>query len=170
MCRVYKLNGMQTQSELIEAIADAVLEKLLPLLNQIDIKTDVGVLVGTPQIARYMGLKSNYLPSGNTVGVHSSTLKRWYNELGFPMCKNPRGRWWIMKSAVDRWMFERGMLMRKLKQLGYKCVSGIGRGGFTSDAPPERYKAEEIAHATREIIKDRTRKALATAPPCGEDD
>ncbi len=28
MCRVYKLNGMQTQSELIEAIADAVCDKV----------------------------------------------------------------------------------------------------------------------------------------------
>ena len=146
MCRVYKLNGMQTQSELIEAIAEAVCDRLEPILKQIDEKNDVGVLVGTYQISRYMGLKHN-LNNGGGKGVHSQTIKRYYRELGFPMCKSPRGRWWITKSAVDRWMFERGMLMRKLKELGYKCVSGVGKGGFTSDAQPERYKAEEIAHA-----------------------
>jgi hypothetical protein len=169
MYRVYKLNGMQTQSELIEAIAEAVCDRLEPILKQIEEKNDVGVLVGAYQISRYIGLKHN-LNNGGGKGVHSQTIKRWYNTKGFPMNKNPKGKWWITKTAVDRWMFERGMLMHKLKQLGYKVASARGRAGFTSDAPPEKYKPEEIAHATREIIKDRTRKALATAPPCGEDD
>ncbi len=116
--------------------------RLEPILKQIDEKNDVGVLVGSYQISRYMGLKYTLNSSGGK-GVHSQTIKRWYNTKGFPMNKNPNGRWWITKTAVDRWMFERGMLMRKLKQLGYKCVSGVGKGGFTSDAPPERYSRKK---------------------------
>jgi hypothetical protein len=160
---------MQTQSDdspdfrgLIEAIADAVCKKLLPILKQINDKNDVGVLVGAYQISRYMGLKYTLRKTGSNsaLGVHSSTLKRWYRELGFPLNKNPRGRWWITKTAVDKWMFERGTLMRKLKELGYKCVSGVGKGGYTHDAQPEKYKPEERAHAARELIKDRVKREL----------
>ncbi len=151
-----------TQAELIEAVADAVCEKLKPILDQIDEKNEVGVLVGSYQIARYMGLKHTLRKRGSNgaMCVDSQTLKRWYDTKSFPMNKNFKGRWWITKTAVDRWMSGRGMLMRKLKQLGYKCVSGIGKGGFTSDAQPEKYKPEEVSHAIREIIKDRVRRSV----------
>jgi hypothetical protein len=91
MYRVYKLNGMQTQSELIEAIAEAVCDRLEPILKQIEEKNDVGVLVGAYQISRYIGLKHN-LNNGGGKGVHSQTIKRWYNTKGFPMNKNPKGK------------------------------------------------------------------------------
>jgi hypothetical protein len=82
-----------TQAELIKAVADAVCEKLKPILDQIDSKNDVGVLVGSYQIARYMGLKHTLRKCGSngTMSVHSQTLKRWYETKGFPMNKRIPG-------------------------------------------------------------------------------
>ncbi len=144
-----------TQSELIEAITDAVCNRLEPVLERIQDQSN-GVLVGSYQIAKYMGLKASLNKSG-TLGSNT-TIVKWFKEYGFPMFKNGMGRWCISRAVADNWMFGISVEMRKLKELGYKPVAR--RGAASSNPPLHRYTAEQRSHAIREIAKDRVRMAV----------
>ncbi len=135
-----------SQSELIEAISDRVVEKLVPVIARLEDKQDSGVLVGAYQISRY-------------VGIGMPTVVRWYETQGFPMDKTGRGRWRVTKAAVDRFFFGRGVMMRKLVELGCEPIPGH-TGKFKKNPPPERFTTEQRAHAMKEIIKGKARGAV----------
>lgn len=138
-----------TEQESVDVIVEGVLRKLVPILEAIKDRQDRGVLVGTREIGRYMG-------------VGSGAISNWYKNKGFPLSKNAKGKWWITKGMADRWMYERCILMRKLYELGYRTVSGMGSGGYLSYAQPEKYTQVERDHASREILKDRLNSQVGT--------
>jgi hypothetical protein len=141
----------------IKAIADAVYDRILPMIDEAKLTHERGMLVGMPRIGRYMATKGRH---GKTMVVGPQTLRRWWMELGLPLSKTPQGNWCIMKSQVDKWVYDRGVLMRKLKELGYKVSNYHGKKGYIYDAPPEWYKQAEVDHATKEVIKDRLRGVM----------
>lgn len=145
-----------SQAEMIDAIVDGVFKKLEDRIDRYANLSQKGVLVGSFEIGRYMGLTvRNRFQS-------SVTLKRWRDKLGFPMNKyTVSNKWWITKSLIDKWMYERHILMLKLRELGYYTTSRRGKRGYSYNNAPERHKPEEIAHARREILKDRLRSRMA---------
>lgn len=148
------LNPQLSQSELIDAIVDKLYEKLRPEFEFAYARQDRGLLIGMTEIGRYLATIS---VRRKARPVTYQTLRRWWSKLGLPLSKTPQGNWCVTKSGLDRWIYDRGVLMRKLKSLGYKIACGRGKDGYIYDAPPEWFKPEEVAHARRELIKDRIR-------------
>lgn len=141
----------------IDLIVDGVYKKLQPEFELAYNAQKRGMLVGMHDIGSYMAVKS--LRYG-TKPLSQQCLRRWHSKLGLPLCKSPLNTWWTTKALIDQWVYKRGMLMRKLNELGYKVLSGCGTDGYVGDAPPERYKPHEREHAMREMAKDRVRGSI----------
>ncbi len=67
-----------------------------------------GMLTGSKAIADYMGL------------VNPNFVAKYVRNYGFPVNKNPRGKWWITKTMIDDWMYNRHIMMKKALELGIK--------------------------------------------------
>jgi len=104
-----------------------------------------GVLVGR-EICKYMGLK-----------YHSRMITMLYRK-GMPMDKDSRGRWRTTAGLIEKWIYERGIMMRRLEKMEKYVVSGNGRGGYSKHACRlESYRPEDRAEAMREIKRERVR-------------
>jgi len=151
-----KSGGGDSLEDLIDEIVVRLDDRLRPVIAQkIGRWSQEGSLVGCTEIGKYLSVMRG--KKGRP--LRSPLIIRMFKESGLPVCKNRRGLWWTTKNLLDRWMYERCVLQRKLYDLGYACAVGRGYKGFTPFSPIERYKPEWVAHARREIEKDRVRRS-----------
>lgn len=150
--------GQFKEEKMALMIADKVYEKLLPKIDILIKNSLSGVVIGARDISMYMGLKSG---NSGTKYHHGGNLVGWFKNKGFPMGKTPGGKWWVSKSAIDRWLHERSMITRKGREMGIKGKLNLGNsGGGKAYLPPEGYTEEDRGRIMKEIIKDRIKRAV----------
>jgi hypothetical protein len=138
--------------ELVEAVADRVVTRLMPVFNRLENSASGGMLYGKVQIGKYM-------KSGKFVGS-SGSVTNWYKNSGLPLSKTPSGVWVITKAMIDKWLFDRSVITRKANELGFKIVNGTGKDGLLGNMPPEKLSIDQVLAVKREILKDRGRMAI----------
>lgn len=135
---------------LVEAISVRVLEKMQPWMDRMLLRESSGLLIGTYAIGVYL----------NRPKLRPYTLLKWYTEYGMPLSKGRKGRWEAMKSNLDKWFFDRGMVMRKAAELGY--IDKTAHWHTTNKYfAPECLTDEEHSTCVREMQKDQVRRNIS---------
>jgi hypothetical protein len=131
--------------DLIEMIADRVVEKF----RKVNRDNGSYVYIGTDAICRAMGM----VPSTDLV-------RKLYNK-GLVMDKTGVGKWRTTPGLIDKYIYERKVLMDWMaKNSGVKVVHGSGAGGYAPMPTLEKYTSEQRAAGVREIVKDGVRKVV----------
>ena len=83
-----------------------------PLYDRIYIDPAQNVIIGSRNIARYIGVGS------------LNTIWEWTEQYGLPIIKRPDGMWMTTMTAIDQWIFIAAHIVEEMKIAGVMKAKG----------------------------------------------